>query len=693
MDPRLGTQLWLDREDEAERIMDLVRSAAEVGFGQIRIFLMWPWIEERPDEWDFSLFDHAFDAAARTGLKVKATLTANSGPWWLGTPSVLHSHTALLRDDWTGPVTNYVEKCVKRYAGHPALGQWVIWNEPYYSAARPNEPVIRPERARRAWAGLLRERYGNIAKLNRRWRTGFRSFDEAPLPEDLPHPAHSANPWQSFGPLLDECHLRALLLEEDLRFIADTVRRYDPATPLCANPSELLANHAASGYRLEQLSTLLDVFGASFHAPWHFTFAPRDMHRALPVTGLSLAQATHHGRPCEVTEIQTGNTYYAGKLPLGTSQGDIAAAYLAPLLAGASSVTGWCFNTRHQDFEAGEWALLDDGDGQTERSMAVTRVAKVLHQLDKAIGAWRPMPPEAAVLVSETSQAVELALSAANGQREHNASTAIQGSALLALALEGLGIRSALVPVSSLPEIVEPKFVLCSDLIAWSDDTADALLGLAARGATVLIDGTTGRFDLDARLQRPWPEGIARRVGLHGRGLLTHPRGLSDGEVLLHGRRLGRLVAARSDVEIDDAAWSCNGDLTFRHESRPLLWARTWGTGSVSYCPGVLARSVLEVPEAGPVVSYILSQVTTTMQPMVRPLSPNTFVLIVLGDRGTAFGVFGTDSSHRQGEPLVIQAPPGDYYELWTGRTQRVGTEGLLVLRNADGIALLTSHD
>lgn len=61
------------------------------------------------------------------------------------------------------------------------------------------------------------------------------------------------------------------------------------------------------------------------------------------------------------------------------------------------------FHTRHQDFEAGEWGLLDDGDGISERSLAVTRVREALGKLDKAMGSLRPVPPQAAVLISESS--------------------------------------------------------------------------------------------------------------------------------------------------------------------------------------------------------------------------------------------------------------------------------------------------
>ncbi len=45
---------------------------------------MWPWIQPvNADEWDFGLFDSLFEAAAEEGLTIKATLTANSGPWAL----------------------------------------------------------------------------------------------------------------------------------------------------------------------------------------------------------------------------------------------------------------------------------------------------------------------------------------------------------------------------------------------------------------------------------------------------------------------------------------------------------------------------------------------------------------------------------------------------------------------------------
>jgi hypothetical protein len=60
----LGTQIWLEQHEDPARLDELFRLAAETGFGWVRLFIMWPWMEPEPGQWDFGLYDSAFDAAA-----------------------------------------------------------------------------------------------------------------------------------------------------------------------------------------------------------------------------------------------------------------------------------------------------------------------------------------------------------------------------------------------------------------------------------------------------------------------------------------------------------------------------------------------------------------------------------------------------------------------------------------------------
>ena len=356
----------------------LFAQAAASGLGWARLFLMWPWIEEEPGTWNFGVFDLAFDAAVRHGIRIKATLTANSGPWWLGTPSMLHSHTGFLGPDQRPPMERYIRACVERYGRHAGLGQWILWNE-------PNGGNERTPEALEHWQGWLRRHYsGDIAALNHRWRTGYRTFAEVQFPEDIPHPMHRGQFWNSYGPWLLDWQARAAWLNGELAWIKEIVRSIDASTELCVNPTEVLANQALGGSDLDAMARLVDVIGASYHPAWHFTFADRLEFPGLMVAGVRLEAAQPGARRVEVTEVQSGNTLNSSNRPANVTPAEVARFYLAGLAAGAESVTGWCLNVRSHDFEAGDWGLLDNQDRPSGRSRML---AELCARLDAAYAA------------------------------------------------------------------------------------------------------------------------------------------------------------------------------------------------------------------------------------------------------------------------------------------------------------------
>lgn len=690
IDSRLGSQIWLEREDSPSRVRGLINSAAELGIGQLRTFLMWPWIQaESPSSWDFQLFDSLFDAAAAKGIKIKATLTANSGPWWLGTASVLHSHTLILDDHAWDAAEAYITACASRYGGHPALGQWILWNEPFNRGSFKKSLAIRTTTARQEWTAFLKQRDSDIDTLNRRWRTGYASFDDVELPEGISNTHHRDSAWRSFGPELADAEFRAQQLERQLSRIARTLRMSDPSTPLCVNPNNTLENHALNGYRLGELAHIVDVLGASFHAPWHFTFAAQSDHAALVIAGLSLLRGASNGGPVEVTELQTGNTFYAGEKALGILPSTVATTYLAPLLAGAESVTGWCFNTRSQDFEAGEWGLLDDLDQIGDRALALSKVRDVLSRLDEAIGMWDPIAPVAVVLVSEQSQAVELAIAEhSSNEIASNADVAIRGSALITAELNKLGVAAGLVTLTSLDP--NARLVVVANHVAWEDETAEALLACAERGATLLIDATSGQFDLDARLHRPWPGGLASQIGLRSRGLATDPAGEEDVSVNLNGRAFSGASNVRSSLELSDESWSAKENLVFAADSQPVLWERQWGTGRILVSAVPLAHSLVGRSTGQALVSYILELATANIPVSCRPLSAETSIFTVSGQHGHAVGIFAPHISKRAAN-MAVSIAPGSYTDLWSNTSIEVGIDGLYLSDTPDGIVLLTS--
>ena len=397
----LGTQIWIERDDTRERIDRLFATAAATGHGWVRIFLMWPWIEAKPGQWDFQRFDWAFDAAAKHGLKIKATLTCNSGPWHIGTPSMLHSHSGFLPPEQREPMRTYVRRRVERYHGHPVLGQWILWNEPN-DAADPTAERLK------FWQAWLRQAFaGNIDTLNHDWLTGYKDFNDIPFPNEIPHLLHRGKSWNQYGPWLADWQARGDWLLGELKWVQQEVRQIDAKTETCVNPDAVFANHAAKGYDFTRLAESVDVLGASYHPAWHFTYAQRAQFPGLIAVGVKYLDSAHIQKPVEVTEVQSGNTVNSSLRPNAVRPEELARFYLAALACGARSVTGWCFNQRQQQNEAGDWALLDNLDEPSPRSRMIKRLHDTLDAAFEKTGRWKPARSRAVVIGHPKSQALE----------------------------------------------------------------------------------------------------------------------------------------------------------------------------------------------------------------------------------------------------------------------------------------------
>lgn len=686
---RLGAQLWVERDSTPREIDRLVCAASESGLGLLRIFLVWPWVEPEPDVWEFELYDAVFAAAAEYGLRVKATLAPNTGPWHAGTPGFVQStHVSLPSSgDQRQLIRRYVRACVLRYRHHPALAQWILWNEPFNTVVPPATPnPYRSEVLRERWHRLVRDRYhGDLRALNRRWHTGYASFDEIPFPEDVPHPAHRSGLFYSFDPWLAEYELRAAALADELAWMTETVREFDPMTPTCLNPPDLFRNHAELGYDFAALAATADVLGASVHAPWHLGFSDRNGHPGLIASAVRLLRETPGTHDVELTEVQLGNVYRSSPEPCDMSGPDVAASLVAPLFAGASTVTGWSLNSRRADVEAGDWALLDDDDRPGERSAAVRKVASLVEALDERIGRWEPPAVDAVALFSERSQAVDLAhswtgpLLAGRGPNEQ-----VQGTALLVLELLRLGVVAAPAPVSALSRC-GARVIVCSQLTAYDEPTADELLQKAVAGSTVVIDGITGQLDLRAVAYRPWPGRLADALGFRVRGLRT----AKDGQaVTVHGAPAGRLPLAYAEHEFLDPSWQPDDEVQLAADGRPVLWQRDYGAGRVLMFSGALGPAIVSDVRTRAVARAVLSRAVGS-RPSVRPMSSGAVTLRALGERGDAIAVVGPPAERRGGGPLRIALPTGKYEDLWSSGAVAVESDGMVLLPAADGIAVL----
>ena len=221
-----------------------VRLMKQAGVSMVSVGIFgWALVEPRPGEFDFGWFDEVLDTLADGGVAASvATMTASPPPWL----ARRHPETLPQRADgtvlWPGgrqafcpssPIyrehaMRLVDRLAHRYADHPALALWHIGNE-HGCHVR----ACYCDASAEAFRNWLRDRYGDVAELNRAWSTKFWSqryddFDEVLPPRTAPTFAKPAQQLD-FHRFSSDALLGLLLAEKEI------LRRVTPQVPVTTN--------------------------------------------------------------------------------------------------------------------------------------------------------------------------------------------------------------------------------------------------------------------------------------------------------------------------------------------------------------------------------------------------------------------------------------------------------------------------
>ena len=495
----IGAQLFINRSDTVADVQRGLRQMGENGFRLVRLFISWDLLERRPGCWNWDLFDAAFDEAGKAAIGVIPTLMAYSPPGWMGATKGPQDIGDLENPGFRRQARNYVRRVVTRWRAHPALHSWILWNEPMRELTRTPATL-------RLFRRFLRKRSGgDIERVNAeyfRWHSDFSTIGNGTSD------AGFALDFRGYRERLDWIEFTTERLMQTLRHLAAQVRTLDSVHSIHVNPHNVSQCLLGQGQSVWREADLVDFIGCSAHPAWHSVrFQPERAADSVGMFADIARSATRHPEGAFwVSELQGGPTVFSAIQPLVPSEGDISQWLWESIGAGAGAVLFWCFNSRTDGYEAGEWSLLGQDSQPSERLCAASTVAAFLKRNSGLFLGCAPRPPDVWILWSEASQSLALVEgSGDNVSNPRNRQMAADAGCGAYLMSRDLGLNAGFVTEMDLQAAAAGlqtpramrflsggKILLVPGATALDHGTLRALETLTASGWMIVADGLVG---------------------------------------------------------------------------------------------------------------------------------------------------------------------------------------------------------
>ena len=368
----IGAAYYPELWDKGEVIKDVQRMK-DLGINTVRIGeFAWSTMEKTEGVYDFSFFKYVMDVMHENGISVILCTPSSTPPRW-----VFKKYPDLMRIRYNNfdrvkvevhsrahPCKTHVgirvlnakiaEEMSRALGNHPALIGWQIDNEVY-----PFDFGCFCERCTQKYREYLKDKYGTIENLNKkwvmnRWSLEYSSFDEitAPAPYSWSHPSHAVEWWRF------QCQLLNTYIWEQ----ADALRKHSNA-PI---GTDMMIDNALSYSKMNKNLDVVQHNHYENQGELYRTFLNYDFYRTLK------------DRPFWVTETQPGyNGSYAaynGYRPNGHNYINS----LAPIVKGAEMNLYWHFRCHPTGHEIGHGAVYSSAGVPSPIAPSIKKIAQTL---------------------------------------------------------------------------------------------------------------------------------------------------------------------------------------------------------------------------------------------------------------------------------------------------------------------------
>jgi len=573
---RIGSEFFLNRTDTKADVDRQFQMMHATGLTLVRIFIIWDDIERTPGVWDFHRYDWIYDAAARNGIQIAATLCAEDPPGWMGKTPFYHGKLNVNDPANRSAAAVYLEKVVGHFKNHPAQGIWLLMNEPIEVDDTEAATFHR-------FGDWLHAKYGSLGNLNRVWFHPLKSFTDAAITKDQLNgywtDYHAVIDWRDFT--LDD-------LINELAWVKRSVEAIDPEHPTHFNVVRPIgdtigfpagvdpwtASPGRTNLDAWRMKSVPDILGVTMHRTMRPSTPESDYgelyaYRLDLIAGASKASPP---KPLWVTELQSGNNIFTGEFPRDETPGDLTRRIWDSYGAGARAVIFWLWNPRNLGTEGGEWALVNLDGTPSDRVPAVKAVTETLEK-NRWLSEARPQAAKAAILYNREAEV----LMSLDGRLQHREGEITEALLGCYLALHRAHVPTDFVDLDQLKsgELQKYDVLYIPYSYALDDQAIDALKNYVSRGGTLWADGLTGLKNATGEVRNTIPGGMADLFGFEA--------------VDIHPVSLDRPYSVTSQDEKGGELWKLTiqlkgAEVTERtDDGKPFALKHAFGKGHVEY--------------------------------------------------------------------------------------------------------------
>lgn len=612
-----GAQYYRAPTPEPECWESDLRRMRELGFNHVKFWVQWRWAHRAPNSFYFEDIDRLMDLAHQNGLSVTLNTIFDVAPSWVleefpdSFPVTADGHTVYPRaycfrqiGGFPGPCLShpeaaqarmrFLETVVERYANHPAMGMWDVWNEPEQNFSH-RKPVIEKltcycAHCRAGFIEWIKEKHGSLDSLNDVWGRCYESWDEVELPKTP----------DAIKDFVDFRRFHLLLMEREAKARIECVKKIDPhhTAYLHVVPHVMRIFNALTGVDDFAMADLCDVFAGSAHggAVW-------------PNQIVSAAQ----GKTCYNVESHLN----AGQISIHQRElrlDDILADLLVQIGAGITGFLFWQYRPEVLGTESPAWGLVKPDGTDRPITLALEEFGRKLSPHMEDLTACRPETAEVAIWKSSRNEIFQFA---ANGSLDKLADN-VEGYRFF--------FRNRNIPTRYINEkmlgsgdLDGIRLLIMPACYYLGIDEARTLDRWVRAGGTLLCEAHLGAYNDDAgRHERTVPgAGLAQAWGVCEEDTTAsiHLQGSTPGDGFLEmnpdvQKALGEnpggrffpisLEGGKTIFGADTCAWLAGENITAfgRHNERTVIASIPVGDGTVFYC-GTHLGNGLEIDRDG----------------------------------------------------------------------------------------------